>query len=185
VSNDKTSYYSFVGFINDDSVRQICEKLAMAANGGYAAHLSITSRGGIVASAMHLFNFIRSLAVPVTIHNTGQISSAALIVFLAGQRRTCSRYAAFMHHPSAFSSERGMPANEAAAQIEALKSADLRTDDLLRDQCGAIPQAIMEAAEHQDVTISAEDALEYGIVHEVVEFKVPRDTIIWTIGTEA
>jgi ATP-dependent Clp protease, protease subunit len=185
MTDNKTSYYSFVGFINDDSVRQICEKLATAANGDYAVHLSITSRGGVVASAMHLFSFIRALPVPVTIHNTGQISSAALIVFLAGQRRTCSRYAAFMHHPSAFSSERGMLVNEAAAQIEAMKSADLRTDDILRDQCSTFPEQLMKEAEYRDVNISAEDALEYGIVHEVCEFKVPRDTIVWTIGTEA
>jgi ATP-dependent Clp protease protease subunit len=61
-------------------------------------NITINSYGGYVYDGLALYDFIESLPVNVKTHGTGKIMSCGLIIFLAGDERTCSKRAKFMAH---------------------------------------------------------------------------------------
>ena len=57
-----------------------------------------SGEGGSTDQSIALYNFIKSLPVPVHMHGIGHIGSAAIPVFLAGAHRTCTSHARFLFH---------------------------------------------------------------------------------------
>lgn len=64
-------------------------------------HLSINicSTGGAVNAAFAVYNYLKSLPFPVQTNNLGDVSSAALLFYLAGSTRVAENVSKFMIHP--------------------------------------------------------------------------------------
>lgn len=60
--------------------------------------ITINSYGGYVYDGLALYDCIESLPVNVKTYGTGKIMSCGLIIFLAGDERSCSKRASFMAH---------------------------------------------------------------------------------------
>ena len=61
--------------------------------------ISISSGGGSVIHGITAYNYLKKLPCKVHTHNMGEVSSAAILPFLAGSVRTADKVAKFMFHP--------------------------------------------------------------------------------------
>lgn len=177
----KTAYYGFTGIIEPGSATRITSALNVSVNDGCdEIYLCFSSFGGHVADGVFLYNHIRSLPVPVTIHNTGTVASIAAAVYVAAERRFCSEHGIFMIHPTEMPAQDYMRAERLQSHLSAALADDERTENILR-QRASIPDAILAERRFNDVYITPQDAVEFGLAHKISEFSLPRGNEIFQI----
>lgn len=170
----KVAYYGFTGMIEPQNAAKIAAAINYAVNSNFdEVYLCFSSLGGYVADGIFLYNHIRSMPIAVTIHNTGSVSSIAVAIFVGAETRFCSPHAMFMIHPTAFPTGEDMTSIRAQAVLDAALADDLRTENILRERAD-IPDELLTARRSRDVHISPQHALDYGLVHGVREFALPR-----------
>jgi len=170
----KVSYLGFTGGIDSAGVTRVAAALNGAVNNGFGeVQLCFSSLGGFVADGIYLYNHIRSLPVKIVGYNVGSVSSIAVAVFLAAEERYCSSHAMFMIHPTVIPSQEGMGADRLQSALDAALADDTRTENILRERA-VIPDRLLTERRTRDVHINPEKAAEYGIVHGVREFVLPR-----------
>jgi len=178
VAKARVVYLGFAGSIDTAGVMRVAAALNQAMNQGFdEAHLCFSSLGGYVADGIYLYNYIRSLPLKIIAHNVGSVSSIAVSVFLAADERYCSAHAMFMIHPTTIPTQEGMGAERLQSALEAALADDTRTENILRERA-RIPQRVLTDRRTRDVHINPIQATEYGIVHEVREFLLPRGSQI-------
>src|ERR1700733_12779190 len=69
----------------------------------------LTSNGGAPDQALYIFEVLKALPVPVYTHAMGAVQSAAMIVLMAGERRTASPGANFLFHDTVFNAGAAAP----------------------------------------------------------------------------
>jgi len=170
----KVAYYGFTGMIEPQNAGKLAAAINVALNNNFdEVYLCFSSLGGYVADGIYLYNHIRSLPIAVTIHNTGSVSSIAVAIFAGAETRFCSPHAMFMIHPTAFPTGENMTSVQAQAVLDAALADDLRTENILRERAD-IPEDTLTARRTRDVHITPQQALDYGLVHGVREFSLPR-----------
>ena len=105
--------------------------------------------------------------------NVGSVSSAALLVFLAGDQRFSAATGTFMTHPTSMQLQGYFPAHQLNAISKSLDHDDERTETIIRDRAPNLPEAILQKRRFGDVHLTADEALAYGIVHEIRPWTVP------------
>ena len=167
-------YFGYAGGIDSAGVTRIAAALNEAVNSGAEeAHVCLSSMGGYVADGIYLYNHIRALPLRLWAYNVGSVSSIAVAVFLAAERRYCSAHAMFMIHPTVMPSSDGLSADRLQSALDAALADDARTESILRERA-CIPDGLLADRRVRDVHIGPKDAAEYGIVHGVREFALPR-----------
>jgi ATP-dependent Clp protease protease subunit len=174
-------YATFAGGINQDSLNRIFGNLGAATQRGVATiHLLFESTGGNVGDGVSLFNYFDSFPLELHIYNTGMVASVAVTSSLGAPHRYASAHATFMIHRSRFT----FLAPGQAAQIRAiaagLQADDARTEAIIRSRT-QIPEDRWTAQTIHDVTITAQEALSFGIVHEIREFRPPAGNQLFNI----
>ncbi len=61
--------------------------------------LNISSLGGSTHVAISIYNYLKSLPFQITTHNLGEVTSAAVLIYLAGHIRTAEPNSKFLIHP--------------------------------------------------------------------------------------
>jgi ATP-dependent Clp protease, protease subunit len=177
----KTVYATFSGNINQESLTRIFNNLGGATQQRVkTVHLLFESNGGVVSQGVALFNYLNTFPLDLHIYNVGGVSSAAVIAFLGAPHRYASARANFMIHLT----RTVLPApNDAAthrAVVANLEADDARTEAILRERAN-IPEDRLTARLTHDVTITAQEALAFGIIHEIREFHPPKDSQVYNI----
>lgn len=130
--------------------------------------LHISCPGGSFIEALRVHDFLRQLPFPVTTIGVGRVESAACTLFLAGQRRLATPLTNFYFHGGLFRSG----ATYIYAEWESLFE---HVIELKRQQREAIGRILNRAPDEiEDWMIrgrgfTAPQALEAGIVHEIVD----------------
>ena len=65
--------------------------------------LNIYSLGGSVSGAVAIYNYLKALPFEIQTHNCGEVTSGAILIYLAGVKRTSENYSKFTIHPVALS----------------------------------------------------------------------------------
>lgn len=169
-----TAYFGFTGAIESGSVTRISAALNHAVNNGFTeVYLAFSSLGGYIADGVYLYNHIRALPIPVTIHATGNIASVAVSIYVGATKRYCSKNVLFMMHPTAVpGSAEGMSWPRLQNLMDSALAEENRTEGILRDRC-AIPDELLATRRFSEVHFSPEDAVKFGVAHEVKEFALP------------
>lgn len=176
-----TSYVvHFTGPINSSTTGQLIDKCNKAVQ-QEASELviKIATMGGECSYGFSLFNFLMSLPVPVHTHNLGTVESMGNIIFLAGERRTASRFSKFLFHPFHWTLHGAV---DHARMIEYAMSMD--HDRFLYEQI--VMDRTQGAAEPLDVTtyltaspriLGPDEALACGLIHAVDELRMPQGSM--------
>jgi ATP-dependent Clp protease, protease subunit len=182
LAGSKIAYLGYCGLIDSAGVTRIAQNINAAVNQQFdSVYLCLTSLGGYVGDGVFLFNHIRGLPIPVTIHNTGTVASIATTLFVAGEPRFCSQKAIFMMHPVAMGLQsQALASAPLLAALEAAKADEERTETILRERT-KMPADILTARRQGDVFIAAKQALDHGLVHEIREFALPPGNQVFQI----
>ena len=165
-------WLSFAGQIDNHLCGRLFQQLAIAVQNRVAhLHLLIQSAGGFVGDGVAIHNVLLNLPIQVTTYNAGAVESIALLPYLAGKIRRVSKNATFMlHKTSCPPLPIGAPAKVLRAKADDSDLHDKNVEETLRGVL-KLPDAKWAIHAERDLLISATEAVEYGLAHEVADFK--------------
>jgi ATP-dependent Clp protease, protease subunit len=165
----KSRFVMLFGEINHAVARAACTRLiALAEESDAPITMLISSPGGHVESGDAIHDVTRFVRAPVTTVGTGWVASAGTHVFLAApkERRVCLPNTRFMIHQPAGAG--GGPATDIAIQAKEILRTRERIAKVISKQTGRpLPKVLTDM--ERDFWLSAEEAIEYGLVSKIIE----------------
>src|SRR5947208_10836001 len=165
----KSRFVLVFGEIDHAAARAACLRLiALAEESEAPITVLISSPGGHVESGDSIHDIIRFVRAPVTTVGTGWVASAGTHVFLAAprERRLCLPNTRFMIHQPGGGA--GGPATDIAIQAKEILRTRERVAKVISKQTGK-PLAKVLADMERDFWLSADEAIEYGLVSRIIE----------------
>ncbi len=165
----KSRFVLVFGEINHNVARTVCERLiALSQQSDAPIRVLISSPGGHVESGDAIHDMIRFINAPVTTIGTGWVASAGTHIFLAAekQNRVCLPNTRFMIHQPAGGA--GGPAADIAIQAKEILRTRERIARITAKQTGRPFEKVIVDME-RDFWMSANEAIDYGIVSRVVD----------------
>src|SRR4051812_6988087 len=157
------------GAISDQSASDIARRLiALDADSIAPIDMIVSSPGGHLESGDAIHDMVRFIAAPVRMIGTGWVGSAATHLFLAApkERRFCTPNTRFLiHQPSGGA---GGQATDIAIQAREIVKARERIAREISRETGRPLESVMEDIE-RDRWLSAEEAIEYGLVSRIID----------------
>ena len=165
----KSRFVMLFGEINHAVARATCTRLiALAEDSEGPITVLISSPGGHVESGDAIHDIIRFVRAPVTTVGTGWVASAGTHVFLAApkERRVCLPNTRFMIHQPGGGA--GGPATDIAIQAkEILRTRERIARVISRQTAQALAKVLGDM--ERDFWMSAEEAIDYGLVSRIIE----------------
>lgn len=168
---EKRSVYLW-GVVDDKSARDIVSKLLLLDSDkpGEEIKFYINSPGGVVTSGMVMYDTMKMLKSPVSTICMGLAASMGSILLSGGTKGKRMIYPhgeVMIHQPSLGGHFRGVSADLEiqAKQTKRVKEIGAK---ILAENCGKTVQQIMKDFD-RDYWMDAAEAIEYGIVDQVVE----------------
>lgn len=167
----KTRTLLIFGTVTDVTAADVTRRLiALDADSADPIDMLVSSPGGHLESGDAIHDMVRFIAAPVNMIGTGWVGSAATHLFLAAPRarRYCLPNTRFLiHQPSGGT---GGPASDIAIQAREIVKARERIARTIARETGK-PLEVVLADIERDRWLSAEEAVEYGLVSRIIERK--------------
>ena len=157
------------GTITDASAAETARRLiALDADSADPIDVIISSPGGHLESGDTIHDLVRFIRAPVRMIGSGWVGSAATHVYLAAprERRFCLPNTRFLiHQPSGGI---GGKASDIAIQAQEIVRARQRIAELIARETGK-PLTTVLADIERDHWLSAEEAIDYGLVGRIIQ----------------
>ena len=171
-------YYTLSGDVNSDMVRRVFDAVAlMSTDGIQTAHILLQSNGGYVSDGICLYNMLSHCPIELVMYDCGAVASIAVTLFLAGKRRIASDTARFMLHKSHANAPSGARPEALKIIADGLMADDRRTEAILHRHV-RLPQTMWNVHAYADLHLSAPDALDTGLIHQIGNFAPPAGSHI-------
>ena len=159
------------GAITDQSASDIARRLiALDADAATPIDMLVSSPGGHLESGDAIHDIIRFITAPVNMIGTGWVGSAATHLYLSvpRERRFCTPNTRFLiHQPSGGA---GGQATDIAIHAKEIIKARERVAAVIARETGKPLDTVLQDIE-RDRWLSAEEAIEYGLVGRIVQHK--------------
>lgn len=174
-SKEENGYYLFFDDVTIDSCKACIEWILEAnfsENKPKLLNLLICSQGGDLHAAFGLVDIMRGSSIPISTIGLGGLASAGTLIFMSGEpgKRILTPNTSVMSHQ--FSSGSGGKEHELVAIV---KEFQLTSDRIISHykKCTGLSEKIIKEKllPHQDVYLSAEEAVEYGIADNIKTLK--------------
>ncbi|NPC58143.1 ATP-dependent Clp protease proteolytic subunit [Caenimonas soli] len=159
------------GAISDSSASEVARRLiALDADSSAPIDMLVSSPGGHLESGDAIHDILRFISAPVNMIGTGWVGSAATHMYLAvpRDRRYCTPNTRFLiHQPSGGAG--GQASDIAIHAKEILKARERIAKTIARETGKPLDTVLLDI--ERDRWLSAEEAVEYGLVGRVIESK--------------
>lgn len=159
------------GEVSDRSAADIARRLiALDSESDKPIDMLVSSPGGHLESGDAIHDIIRFIGAPVNMIGTGWVGSAATHLYLAvpRERRFCLPNTRFLiHQPSGGA---GGPASDIAIHAREIIKARERIAQTIARETGKPLDSVLADIE-RDRWLSAEEAIEYGLVGRIIQSK--------------
>ena len=185
MAKTKTVYFSFHGDIRPIGVNNLIYNCNEEIKKGFNhIYISFSSGGGATDSGFHLYNTLKSLNAEITIHNTGTVESAALVVFLSGDNRFASNNSRFLlHQPMRkFLTDTSLDGRDLSEFEQVLKNDELNIRDIITQNTKATTRQITTWFKMSKI-FTPDEAKSINIISDIRELAVPGSCVPITIPT--
>ncbi len=147
--------------------------------------LVINSSGGNLNAGIAAYNYLSSLPITLRTHNISNVSSAAVMIYCAGQTRTASPHSRFLIHNGTISLGSNKTIEEVEGSYE-LYQLQLQDAQNIFDRCLQPQEANVKQIFDAETVVGASDAKALGLVHSVQELPsdVSQSVITIPIGVD-
>lgn len=139
------------------------------------AHLLVDSGGGDVPAAISAYDLIKSLSFPVECTVVGDCHSSMLTLMAACTKRKATKHSRFLFHAMGYSPDFKSTEDIAEQMKVKLEQHKVLFEQVLKLQSTAYNITkeellkMRESGERYGVKLTAEEAQQKGIIHEIVE----------------
>ena len=141
--------------------------------------LSIASGGGDIIGAMAMFNELNVLPQTIETHNSSAVDSSAILPFMAGARRTASKYSAFLFHQMAWNfSALNVTSTVIADASRWLSTYEEMMAEIIANKTSLKSDAIIQMM-RAGTTMRPNEAKNVGLNDDIEEYKIPHDARSW------
>lgn len=171
-------YVIFAGIIEQNFGNRLIAAINKAATipGVSKIIMFFSSLGGNIQEGFTIASVIQNSKIPVAVHANNNIDSIANVIYLSAKERTAESYAKFYMHgattPQMAFDEKGLK-----EQMLAIKTENARIAQFIFENSALTfkkVQAMMQAG----TTITAQQALQCGIVQEISHKEIPQNTLL-------
>lgn len=136
--------------------------------------LLISSPGGNVYAGLLAYNFLKGCPMNVTTHNIGICNSVTAVIYAAGIRRLSVPHGRFLMHgvSSNFTADTSLSETELEERLATLRNDMDNIAGVLAAATGKQEKELHQYM-RRGLTLDPEQAVEYGLVHEIVEQLYP------------
>jgi ATP-dependent protease ClpP protease subunit len=139
------------------------------------AELIVDSGGGDAAIALSGYDFIKSLPFPVHCTIIGNCHSATLTLIAACERRKATKYSRFLFHAMGYT-----PVFSLNEDVQEQLRVGFEQSQIILNNCFEVQESaykisrkeleqMRDVGERYNVRLTAQQALEKGVIHEIVE----------------
>ncbi|MGM0123732.1 ATP-dependent Clp endopeptidase, proteolytic subunit ClpP [Enterococcus sp. AZ194] len=157
------------GEINEQIAKEVCSQLLLLESiNDEPINLFISSNGGHVDSGYLIFDMINFIKPKVNIIGSGWVVSAGALIYLSSEkeRRYCLPNTRFMiHEPSG--GTQGQSSDMQITANEILRTRE-KINQLIAKETGKDIEKVRKDTA-RDFWLTAEEALEYGIVNKIIK----------------
>ena len=167
----KSCYIKFFANVDESSIKALMTNVDQhLAQGIRRFVLMISSGGGTVFHGLSAYNYLKGLPAEVITHNFGSVDSIGVVVYCAGSKRYSVPHARFLLHGVQSNFPAGASLEEKQLE-ERLKGLRIDTDNIagvIAANCGKSEEEVHRAMLDR-TTLNPEQAVEWGLVHELKE----------------
>jgi ATP-dependent Clp protease protease subunit len=169
--SQKTVQIKFFKSVDEDAIKKLMAVVEQKLTEGATRFvIAVSSTGGTVFHGLAAYNFLKGIPAEVITHNFGSVNSIAVVLYCAGSKRFSVPHARFLLHGVTYTFRDGSHLEEKQLE-ERLKS--LRID--IENIAGVIAANTGRSEEQvtkdmlDRTTLNPEEAVKYGLVHEIRE----------------
>ncbi len=167
----KSVHIRYFGSVDEGHIKKLMEVVEQKIKEGATKFVIImSSPGGNVFQGLSAYNFLKGIPAEVITHNFGSVVSMALVLYCAGSRRLSAPHATFLLHGVQSNFPQGTSLEEMQLE-ERLKSLRLDTENIagvIAATTGKPEDEVIKAMQDRK-TLNPEQAVEFGLVHEITE----------------
>ena len=185
MEQSKEAYINFQANIDNSSIGKLTNAVQAGLSKGVEnIIILISSSGGQVASGIAAYNFLRGIPAKVITHNYGVIDSIAIVLFVSGEERYCVPHARFLLHGIGFTVSQTTRFEEKQLD-ESMKDLMIHIQNIARiisERCDRSSTDV--ETDMLDVkTLSSEEAVKYGLVHNIKTELIPKGVPVTLISS--
>lgn len=169
--------FDFIGPIDDNNIitlRNFIESHEDIAD----LTINISSLGGTTYSGITIYNYLKRQEFPIHTHNLGEVSSAAILLYLSGTTRTASEVSKFMIHPISMGVSGELSFYNVKERLSNLESDIKNYAKIVNKETNNLNGLcdVEQYLKGDNLTIYALEGAEYGIVREYPKVCVNLET---------
>jgi len=178
-----TAYIKFFAGVDQASVNALMaaveQKLGQGAN---EIVLLISSLGGSVFHGLSAYNFLKGISAQVVTHNFGSVDSIGVVLFCAGDRRFSVPHARFLLHAvqANFPQAASLEEKQLEERLKGLRIDIENIAGVIAATTGRTEKQVTKDMLNR-TTLNPEQAVEYGLVHEIKEELLPAGAELLSI----
>lgn len=140
-------------------------------------HILFSSPGGNINLAFVLYAYLRAIPLNIIMHGAGVIDSCAINVFLAGNQRFASKGATFLLHSAtrSFTKDSSYTIDQLHSELVSLQEDQKKVLENILDNTTYTPDDLKRSI-MLGLTLNTEQAKEKGIITEIKEFSVQKNS---------
>lgn len=169
-----TTYVNFHAAINPHTTQNLMTVIGQKLMAGTTEfYILLSTPGGQVASGLTVYNFLRAVPVPITMHNIGNVDSIGNAIFLAAATRKACAHSTFMFHGVAYDLQNlRLEEKNARELLRGILADQNRIADIIVDRTNINSRRARQLF-REARTKDANDALTNGIISEICDPAIP------------
>jgi ATP-dependent protease ClpP protease subunit len=146
-------------------------------------HLMLSSPGGSVFHGLSIYNFLKGAPVEIYTYNFGQVDSIGIVVFCSGRRRFSVPHARFLIHgvQANFMGNQALDEKDLEERLKGLQSDYKNISRVIADTSQKPADQVLLDMNNR-ITLNAQEAKDYGLVHEIKSELFPIDADLSVVG---
>jgi len=169
MTQKKTTYIRFFGGIDIKTITKLTQLVEEQLQGGVDRFvLLMSSPGGDVFAGLTGYSYLKGIPAEVVTHNCGSVDSIAAVLYCSGSHRLCVPHARFLLHGISYDVTKLTRFGEKTLDEHArsLKMDRENMAGVIADSTGK-PLAAVQRDILEGIVLNSEQALQYGLVHEI------------------
>jgi ATP-dependent Clp protease protease subunit len=159
--------------LHGELTEELCNRVSkqllfLALRGAKEINIILNSVGGEVYHGLLVFNTLEDLkgrGINITIEARGLCASMGVLILMGATKRVAAKYTRFLlHETSSFTYGKVSEMKEGVQELERLNA---MLDEIIVERTKINKKVLEEKTHKREWWLSAEEALKYGIIHEI------------------